>query len=64
MQHDLKEIMSDLLSIEIINSWGLISAVNVQKLILDNNQGKVDASCRIFSLLCVEIWSGEYLDKN
>jgi asparagine synthase (glutamine-hydrolysing) len=64
MQHDLKEIMRDLLSIESINSRGLFSAVNVQKLILDNNQGKVDASYTLFSLLCVEIWCREYLDKN
>ena len=64
MQHDLKEIMRDLLSIESINSRGLFSAVNVQKLILDNNQGKIDASYTLFSLLCVEIWCREYLDKN
>jgi len=64
VQHDLEEIMRDLLSIESINSRGLFLAVNVQKLILDNNQGKVDASYTLFSLLCVEIWCGEYLDKN
>jgi len=64
MKHDLKEIMRDLLSIESINSRGLFSAVNVQKLILANNQGKVDASYTLFSLLCVEIWCREYLDKN
>ena len=64
MKHDLKEIMRDLLSIESINSRSLFSAVNVQKLILANNQGKVDASHALFSLLCVEIWCREYLDKN
>jgi len=64
MKHDLKEIMRDVLSIESINSRGLFSADNVQKLILANNQGKVDASYTLFSLLCVEIWCREYLDKN
>ena len=64
MQHDLKEIMRDLLSIESINNRGLFSAANVQKLILDNSQGKIDASYTLFSLLCVEIWCREYLDKN
>ena len=64
MQHDLKEIMGDLLSIESLNSRGLFSANNVQKLILENSQGKIDASYTLFSLLCVEIWCREYLDKN
>jgi asparagine synthase (glutamine-hydrolysing) len=64
MQHDLKEIMGDLLSIESLNSRGLFSANNVQKLISENSQGKIDASYTLFSLLCVEIWCREYLDKN
>jgi asparagine synthase (glutamine-hydrolysing) len=64
MQHDLKEIMGDLLSIESLNSRGLFSANNVQKLILQNSQGKIDANYTLFSLLCVEIWCREYLDKN
>ena len=64
MKHDLKEIMRDLLSIDSINRRGLFSATNVEMLIIDNNQGKVDASYTLFSLLCVEIWCREYLDKN
>jgi len=64
MQHDLKEIVGDLLSVESLNSRGLFSANNVQKLILENSQGKIDASYTLFSLLCVEIWCREYLDKN
>ena len=64
MQHDLKEIMGDLLSIESLNSRGLFSANNVQKLIWQNSQGKIDATYTLFSLLCVEIWCREYLDKN
>jgi len=64
IQNDLKEIMRDLLSIDSINRRGLFSATNVEMLIIDNNQGKVDASYTLFSLLCVEIWCREYLDKN
>jgi asparagine synthase (glutamine-hydrolysing) len=64
MQRDLKEIMRDLLSIESINRRGLFCANNVQKLMLDNTRGKVDASYTLFSLLCIEIWCREYLDKN
>ena len=64
MKHDLKEIMGDFLSIESLNSRGLFSANSVQKLILENSQGKIDASYTLFSLLCIEIWCREYLDKN
>ena len=64
MQHDLKEIMGDLLSIESLSRRGLFSANNVQKLILENSQGKIDANYTLFSLLCVEIWCREYLDKS
>jgi asparagine synthase (glutamine-hydrolysing) len=64
MKHELNEIMGDLLSIDSINSRGLFSAIKVQKLILDNNQGRIDASYTLFSLLCIEIWCRKYLDKN
>jgi len=62
MQHDLKEIMVDLLSTESINSRGLFEANKVHKLMLDNSEGKVDASYTLFSLLCIEIWCRAYLD--
>jgi asparagine synthase (glutamine-hydrolysing) len=62
IQSDLKEIMRDLLSIDSVNRRGFFRAENVQKLILDNSQGRVDASYTLFSLLCIEIWCRAYLD--
>jgi len=62
IQTDLKEIMRDLLSIDSVNRRGFFRAENVQKLILDNSQGRVDASYTLFSLLCIEIWCRAYLD--
>jgi asparagine synthase (glutamine-hydrolysing) len=64
MQRDLTEIMRDLLSVDSINRRGLFCATNVQKLIEDNTCAKVDASYTLFSLLCIEIWCREYIDKN
>jgi asparagine synthase (glutamine-hydrolysing) len=64
MQRDLTEIMRDLLSVESINRRGLFCANNVQKLMQDNTRAKVDASYTLFSLLCIEIWCREYIDKN
>jgi asparagine synthase (glutamine-hydrolysing) len=62
IQSDLKEIMIDLLSIDSVNRRGFFRAENVQKLILDNSQGRVDATYTLFSLLCIEIWCRAYLD--
>jgi len=62
MQDDLKEIIGDLLSIESINRRGLFSARRVQKLIVENSQGTIDATYTLFSLLCIEIWCRAYID--
>ena len=50
MQNDLKEIMEDLLSNKGINNRGFFSAQKVEKLMIDNNLGKIDASYTLFSL--------------
>jgi asparagine synthase (glutamine-hydrolysing) len=62
MQYDLKEIMEDLLSYEVVSNRGLFSAQKVEKLMKDNNLGKLDASYTLFSLLCIEIWCRAYID--
>jgi asparagine synthase (glutamine-hydrolysing) len=62
MQNDLKEIMEDLLSNKGINNRGFFSAQKVEKLMIDNNLGKIDASYTLFSLLCIEIWCRAYID--
>jgi asparagine synthase (glutamine-hydrolysing) len=62
MKYDLKEIMGDLLSEDSINNRGLFSASAVQKLIVDNDRGKIDASYTLLSLLCIEIWCRAYIN--
>ena len=61
MQHDLREILGDLLSIDSINKRGLFSAKAVHQLINDNDNGKIDASYTLLSLLCIEIWCRAYI---
>jgi asparagine synthase (glutamine-hydrolysing) len=63
MKHDLRELLGDLLSIESLNKRGLFSAQAVQQLIMDNDNDKIDASYTLLSLLCIEIWCREYIDK-
>jgi asparagine synthase (glutamine-hydrolysing) len=64
MKHDLRELLVDLLSIESLNKRGLFSAQAVQQLIMDNDNGKIDASYTLLSLLCIEIWCRAYIDKH
>ena len=63
IKDDLKELLRDLLSEESINKRGLFSAQSIQKLIFDNDNGKIDASYTLLSLLCIEIWCRAYIDN-
>lgn len=40
---------------------GIFDPSAVQKLILENRTGKIDASYTLLSLLCIEIWFREFL---
>ena len=60
MRHDLREFLSDTLSEERLKNRGLFDPLAVWKLIKNNDQGKIDASYTIFSLLCIEIWCKNY----
>jgi asparagine synthase (glutamine-hydrolysing) len=63
LKDDLRELLGDLLSVESITKRGLFSSVSVQKLISDNDNGKIDASYTLLSLLCIEIWCRAYIDN-
>jgi asparagine synthase (glutamine-hydrolysing) len=62
MQHDLRELLGDLLSVNSLKRRGLFEPTAVQRLIAANDAGKVDASYTLLSLLCIEIWCRTYLD--
>ena len=62
IKNDLREMLKDLLSSDSINKRGLFSAKAVQQLILDNENGKIDASYTLLSLLCIEIWCRAYIN--
>jgi asparagine synthase (glutamine-hydrolysing) len=60
---DLREMVGDLLSVESLHRRGVFDPVAVQRLITSNNEGKIDASYTIFSLLCIEIWCRKFIDN-
>lgn len=63
MRHELRELLGDLLSAESLKRRGLFEPVAVQRLIADNDAGRVDASYTLLSLLCIEIWCRTYVDQ-
>ena len=64
MRHSLKDLIGDLLSKESLKRRGLFEPIAIQRLIDDNNSGKVDANYTLLSLLCIEIWCRTYLDRK
>ena len=64
IKNDLRDLISDILSPQSIQSRGLFDAKMVNQLITDNDSGKRDAAYTIFSLLCIEIWCQKFLDNN
>jgi len=61
IKHELRDLIGDLLSPDSIRKRGLFSPDSVNRLVLDNKSGKIDASYTILSLLCIEIWCRKYL---
>lgn len=64
MRHELRELLGDLLSEASLHRRGLFDPAAVQRLIADNDVGRVDASYSLLSLLCIEIWCRTYLDTS
>lgn len=62
MRFELRELLGDLLSAESLRRRGLFDPVAVQRLIADNDAGRVDAAYTLLSLLCIEIWCRSFLD--
>lgn len=62
MQHELRELLRDLLSEESLRRRGLFDPQAVQALIADNETGRRDAAYTLFSLMCIEIWCRRFKD--
>ena len=61
IHNELREMIGDLLSVKSIRNRGLFDPTAVQKLINDNDSGKIDASYTLLSLLCIEIWCRNFI---
>jgi asparagine synthase (glutamine-hydrolysing) len=63
MRHELRALMGDVLSSESLRRRGLFDPTAVQRLIDQNQSGKIDAAYTLLSLMTIEIWCRTYLDS-
>jgi asparagine synthase (glutamine-hydrolysing) len=59
---ELSDYVADLLGHSSLTARGLFDSERVRRLVVSNNEGKIDASYTIFSLMCIEIWCRQHLD--
>jgi len=62
MRVELRELLGDILGESSLRNRGLFNPVAVQNLIRANDQGKVDASYTLLSLMCIELWCRHFID--
>jgi asparagine synthase (glutamine-hydrolysing) len=61
---ELRPLLRETLSEERLRRRGLFDPNAVQRLILDNENGTVDAAYLLLSLLSIELWCDAFLDKR
>lgn len=64
IRFELRELLGDMLSEQSLKRRGLFNPGSVQRLIADNDAGRVDASYTLLSLMCIEIWCQHFLDRS
>jgi len=63
MRSELRGLLGDMLSFENVKKRGFFLPDAVQTLIKNNDSGKIDASYTLFSLISIEIWCQNFIDK-
>ena len=64
MRNELRDLTSDYLNEISLRKRGLFDPKSVNRLIVENDSGRVDASYTLFSILCIEIWCRFFVDRN
>jgi len=63
VRNDFRPMIRDLLSPDSIRRRGLFDPSTVSRMIDANQEGRIDASYTILSLLCIEIYCRSFLDR-
>lgn len=62
LRHELRPVVGDLLSRDVIRRRGIFDADAVARLIERDRAGRIDAAYPIFALICIELWCRIFLD--
>jgi asparagine synthase (glutamine-hydrolysing) len=62
MKHELKGLLGDILGSKSLLHRGIFNPEAVKALVKANDEGKIDASYTLLSILCIEIWCRKFLD--
>jgi asparagine synthase (glutamine-hydrolysing) len=60
---ELREVLQDTLSHDSLKRRGLFDPKGVHDLMNRDSHGKIDATFVLFSLMSIEVWCREFLDK-
>jgi asparagine synthase (glutamine-hydrolysing) len=64
IREDLREMVRDILSERALRQRGLFDSRAVEDLINRNERLEIDASYMIFSLMCIEMWMRNFVDRQ
>lgn len=64
LRQELRHMVRELLSENVIRSRGLFDPVGVARLLKLDNDGRVDAAYPIMALMCVELWCRRFVDAS
>lgn len=62
MRIELRDLLTDILGEDSLRQRGLFDPKAVQKLIQANDNGEIDASYTLLSLLCIELWCRQFIN--
>ncbi len=63
LQHELRPVVDEMLSGEVIQRRCLFDAKAVASLVRADREGRIDAAYPIFALICIELWCQLFLDR-
>jgi asparagine synthase (glutamine-hydrolysing) len=63
LRQELRPVVGDLLSRDVIRRRGIFDADAVGRLIERDRSGQIDAAYPIFALICIELWCRTFLDR-
>lgn len=63
LRRELRPLVEDVLSREAVSRRGLFDPFAINRLLELDRSGKVDAAYPIFSLVCMELWCRQFVDR-